>query len=191
IWLLFTFVITFCWPIWLRWLQQRRHFQQLAASYPGPRPWPFLGNTPLFVGFQPAEVFAFIADLAVKYGDTFALRMGSNLSLLLFSPRDTEAVLGSSQLLDKAEEYDFLRRWLNEGLLVSRGRKWHQRRRIITPAFHFRILEQYVEIFERQTRQLIKSLQAAGSSDGQQQIELGHVLHLCTLDIICGEFSAQ
>ncbi|XP_034118229.1 cytochrome P450 4d10 isoform X1 [Drosophila albomicans] len=184
--LLLALLSCFCWSPLLRWLRARRRLEELAACYPGPKLWPLLGNAPIFFGLEPADVCQLIADLAAEHGDTFYLRLGTTFSLLMFDPRDVEVVLGNTQLLDKAIEYNFLMRWLNEGLLVSRGRKWHKRRKIITPAFHFRILEQFVEIFERQSRQLIKSLHEARGSDEQQQlIELGHASHLCTLDIIC------
>ncbi|KAH8276660.1 hypothetical protein KR044_007155 [Drosophila immigrans] len=183
--LLTVLLISLVWSPLLLWWRKRRRVEELAAFYPGPKRWPLLGNANLFIGLEPAEVCLLIADLAAKYGDTFYLRLGSTFSLMMFNPQDVEAIMNS--LLDKAVEYNFLRRWLHEGLLVSRGRKWQQRRRIITPAFHFRILEQYVEIFERQTRQMLKSLQAARGCDGRQQIDLGHASHLCTLDIICGE----
>ncbi|XP_034489668.1 cytochrome P450 4d10 [Drosophila innubila] len=176
---------TFNWLPLRLWWRRRRRVQELAALLPGPKTLPLVGNANLFVGLEPAQVCQVIADLAAKHGDTYTIWFCSNFSVLMFDPRDVEVVLGSTQLLDKAVEYGFLTRWLNEGLLVSRGRKWHMRRKIITPAFHFRILEQYVEIFDRQTRQLVKHLQLARGNHGNNSIELGHAAHLCTLDVIC------
>ncbi|KAM8719608.1 hypothetical protein ACLKA7_005788 [Drosophila subpalustris] len=178
---------TFSWLPLRLWLKRRRRVQELARLLPGPKTLPLLGNANLFVGLEPAQVCQVIADLAAQHGDTYTIWLGSNFSVMMFDPRDVEVVLGSTQLLDKAMEYGFLMRWLNEGLLVSRGRKWHKRRKIITPAFHFRILEQYVEIFDRQTRQLIQHLQLALGVHGKNPIDLGHAAHLCTLDVICGE----
>ncbi|XP_064538963.1 cytochrome P450 4d10 isoform X1 [Drosophila montana] len=166
------------------WLRRRRRAHELAALLPGPRTLPLIGNFHMFLGLKPSQVPQLIAELADKYGGTFKLKMGTNFSVMMFEPRDVETVLGSTQLLDKAIEYNFLRGWLNEGLLVSRGRKWHKRRKIITPAFHFRILDQYVEIFDRQTRLLVKHL-AQARGDGGNSVELGHAAHLCALDVIC------
>nr|AKD43083.1 Cyp4d1-RB [Drosophila melanogaster] len=163
---------------------EMRRFLRNMRTIPGPLPLPLLGNAHIFLGLTPAEACFKIGELAERHGDTFGLFLGPSYSVMLFNPRDVERVLGSSQLLTKSQEYSFLGRWLNEGLLVSNGRKWHRRRKIITPAFHFRILEPYVEIFDRQSLRLVEEL-ALRISRGQERINLGEAIHLCALDAIC------
>ncbi|XP_033171450.1 cytochrome P450 4d1 isoform X2 [Drosophila mauritiana] len=163
---------------------EMRRFLRNMRTIPGPLPLPLLGNAHIFLGLTPAEACLKMGELAERHGDTFGLFLGPSYSVMLFNPRDVERVLGSSQLLTKSQEYSFLGRWLNEGLLVSNGRKWHRRRKIITPAFHFRILEPYVEIFDRQSLRLVEEL-ALRISRGQERINLGEAIHLCTLDAIC------
>ncbi|XP_016948831.1 cytochrome P450 4d1 [Drosophila biarmipes] len=163
---------------------EMRRFVRNMRTVPAPLPLPLLGNAHLFWGLEPAEAFLKIGELAQKHGDTFGLFLGPSYSVMLFDPRDVERVLSSTHLLTKSQEYSFLAGWLNEGLLVSSGRKWHRRRKIITPAFHFRILEPYVEIFDRQSRRLVDQLRLRSSS-GQERINLGEAIHLCTLDAIC------
>ena len=62
--------------------------------------------------------------------------------------KDAEKILGaSSKHLSKGFVYNFLHPFLKTGLLTSDGEKWHQRRRMLTPAFHFNILREFAEIF--------------------------------------------
>ncbi|XP_034653664.1 cytochrome P450 4d1 isoform X1 [Drosophila subobscura] len=178
-------VLTLSLFTWLPLCRRRRRICELAELLPGPKPWPLLGDAHLFFGLSPAEACLMMGQLADKYGDTFKIRLGPCFSVMFFHPSDVEQVLSSTQLVDKADEYDFLARWLNQGLLVSTGRKWHKRRKIITPAFHFRILEQYVEIFDRQTRPFLANLELMRGHNGRHLVNLGHAVHLCALDVIC------
>ncbi|XP_017054591.1 cytochrome P450 4d1 isoform X2 [Drosophila ficusphila] len=166
---------------------EMRRFVRNMRTVPAPLPLPLLGNAHLFFGLSPAEACLRIGELAEKYGDTFGLFLGPSYSVMLFNPRDVERVLSTSQWLTKSQEYSFLGRWLNEGLLVSSGRKWHRRRKIITPAFHFKILEAYVEVFDRQSLRLVEELgsRRSGGQDTNPPINLGEAIHLCTLDAIC------
>lgn len=41
---------------------------------------------------------------------------------------------------------------IGDGLLESVGEKWHSRRKLITPSFHFQILDQFIPIFVRHTK---------------------------------------
>ena len=73
--------------------------------------------------------------------------------------------------------------WLAEGLLISKGRKWFQRRKVITPTFHFKILEQFVEVFDRQSNTFVKILQK--KAENGQTFDIFPLVTLCALDVIC------
>ncbi|XP_026471354.1 cytochrome P450 4c3-like [Ctenocephalides felis] len=79
--------------------------------------------------------------------------------LNLAKPEDIEIVLSSTKHTKKSYVYDFLNPWLRQGLLTSFGRKWQSRRKILTPAFHFNILQQFVPIFEEQSQILVRKLE--------------------------------
>lgn len=87
-------------------------------------------------------------------------------------------MLSSSKFIEKSEEYKFVKPWLNEGLLLSKGTKWFQRRKILTPGFHFKILEQFVEIFDRQSSVLVESLTNYGQND---EVEMFPLVTLCAV----------
>jgi len=111
--------------------------------------------------------------------------MGSVLGHVIVvtaEPRHVDALLHSQQQLRKGTMYLALRGWLGNGLLLSRGEEWHTMRKIITPTFHFSILEQFVEIFERQSSKLVERLKPL--SHGHSAVNIYPYVGLAALDII-------
>jgi cytochrome P450 len=65
------------------------------------------------------------------------------------------------------------------------GEKWRSRRKILTPAFHFKILEDFIDVFQDQSLILVKKLKReVGNESG---FNIFPYITLCALDIICGE----
>lgn len=69
-----------------------------------------------------------------------------------------EVVLTHPATASKSMDYEFLQSWLGTGLLTSGGSKWRTRRKMLTPAFHFRILEQFVGPMNKHARGLVRKL---------------------------------
>ncbi|XP_023221776.1 cytochrome P450 4V2-like [Centruroides sculpturatus] len=99
---------------------------------------------------------------------------------MIYCPEFAEVVLNNSDLVDKNWPYNFLHGWLGTGLLTSSGTKWRNRRKLLTPAFHFRILDDFISVFNRHSCTLVKKLE---NSNGQE-INVISFVSLCTLDII-------
>nr|XP_042910442.1 cytochrome P450 4V2-like isoform X2 [Parasteatoda tepidariorum] len=99
-----------------------------------------------------------------------------------FKPETVEAVLSSNATLEKANEYALLQPWLGTGLLTSNGKKWSYRRKLLTPTFHFRILEDFVPVFSDQSNILVSRLRKLEKDSWTDVVPL---ITACTLDIIC------
>lgn len=111
--------------------------------------------------------------------------IGLKLAFLVNDARMSEVVLSNStKYLAKNDLYNFLVPWLGDGLLLSRGKKWHNRRKILTPAFHFTILEQFVDIFDRQGSVMVEQLN--GINNAGTVIDITKFVSLMALDIVCG-----
>lgn len=109
--------------------------------------------------------------------------MGTTLSVSLQKAEYIEEVLSSNTLLAKGPEYGLLHSWLGSGLLTSTGNKWRTRRRLFTPAFHFRILEDFTPTINFQSQILAKKF---GTLTREGKLfDIVPLVTLCTLDIIC------
>lgn len=71
-------------------------------------------------------------------------------------------------------------------MCVCVGKKWHQRRKVLTPAFHFKILDQFVETFDRQSRIFAGVLSKYKATE---KVNLYPIVTLYALDVICGMYT--
>lgn len=157
----------------------------LVAKLPGPFRWPIIGNAGIFIWKEPAEMIKLMGQIHAKYPRITCLMLGPQPEILISDPKLAELVLGSQKLIDKSDEYDFISDWLATGLLTATGKKWFSRRKVITPAFHFKILDQFVEIFDKHSAVFVKNL---AKSKGQP-MDVFQPITLCALDIICGKLN--
>lgn len=164
-----------------------KHLIDVTRNIPSAPTLPIIGHAHYFVN-KPAHVkIEKLRQLLDIYGNTMKVWLGPELNIVMVDVKDVEAVLNSMAFIEKAGEYKALEPWLKEGLLVSRGRKWHKRRKAITPAFHFKILDQFIEVFERESRVLIANLERERRLQGSGGFNLYDWINLCTLDTICGK----
>lgn len=68
----------------------------------------------------------------------------------------------------------------------SYGEKWQTRRRMITPAFHFEILGDFLHVMNEQAEIFIEIL--SNECKTKKEIDVFKKIALCSLDIICGNF---
>ncbi|KAG8234871.1 hypothetical protein J437_LFUL014563 [Ladona fulva] len=109
--------------------------------------------------------------------------LGSTPWVLIYSSEAAEPILSSNKHIDKSPDYSYLHPWLGTGLLTSAGQKWHSRRKILTPAFHFRILDDFLDVFREQSQVLVEKLEKEAVKG--EPFNLFPYITLCTLDIIC------
>lgn len=168
----------------LRWWRRRR-LVALIERIPGPLALPLLGNT-LELSVEHDELFARLNGITQLFGRQHGVCrtwLCSQPYVLLSSSAAVECVLASNRHTDKSDEYLYLRPWLGTGLLTSSGAKWHRRRKVLTPAFHFKILDDFIDVFREQADVLADKVAAqAGRAEGFNVFPL---VTLCTLDIIC------
>ena len=110
------------------------------------------------------------------------LKVGMRSQMFVHHPEAIEVLLKNSKFNEKSNIYDSLIPWLGTGLLTSKGSKWKQRRRLITPSFHVNILKDFMKVMCEHGGDLADILErkrVAGES-----LDLENMLQMCTLDII-------
>lgn len=163
--------------------EKNREKYKLISMLRGPKGLPLFGIALELLSVKPIKLLDFIEEKIKKHGRVFSFMIGPQHFVLFTDPSDVEVILSSQKLLDKSAEYEFFSDWLGTGLLTSSGKKWHLRRKAITPAFHFKILDQFVEIFERHSSVFVQKLKEINEN---QPVEIFQPIGMCALDIICG-----
>lgn len=154
----------------------------LIQRLPGPKGVPLLGNALELKSVPIEDLLIWIAKRLDKYDRLMRLWLLVVSNVYIKDPDDIQSLFNNTTYIDKGLEYRMIRPWLEEGLLTSTGEKWHARRKLLTPAFHFKILEDNVGIFNKCSKILCEKLIATGGNE----IDLESFFTRCTLDVITG-----
>ncbi|KAK7864374.1 hypothetical protein R5R35_010972 [Gryllus longicercus] len=161
----------------------RRRVNRLLRRVPGPFSLPLLGSALVMVGVGRRDVWKKIQSVVSTYQPIFSTWNGSTPEVHITDADDIETILRSPVNITKGWLYDYLHPWLGTGLLTSTGQKWFAHRKLITPTFHFKILENFQEVFVEKTQILVEKLQKeVGNSKG---FDVYPYITRCALDIIC------
>ncbi|KAI4465949.1 cytochrome p450 family 4 [Holotrichia oblita] len=167
--------------LWLLyWYYNVGYFEKHLKTVPGPSRFPLLGNVK-DLG-TPITFLDNLYKFSLQYNGTFKMYLGSRAEIFLVNTEHLEFLLSSNSILVKSDLYKLVKRWLGTGLLTSGGNKWRKHRKIITPAFHFQILEEFIDVFNSASDVLVEKLNAAPN---KASIDIYPFIARCTLDIIC------
>lgn len=104
----------------------------------------------------------------------------------LSKPEYVEKILSPAKNLTKSYGYTLeLSKWLGQGLVTSSGEYWHSHRKVITPTFHFTILEGFVDVFAEKCQILVDKL--AKHCNTNEPVDIFPLISFAALDIICGK----
>ncbi|XP_057655410.1 cytochrome P450 4d2-like isoform X1 [Diorhabda carinulata] len=151
---------------------------------PGPKPLPIIGNAN-DIGNTTVSLLQSFMKLHLKYGNFYKLWLGPRLHVIIAKPEYLEELLTSNVNLAKSNGYDLFKPWLGDGLLVSTGKKWKTRRRMITPTFHFKILEEFMKVFNKEFNVLLEILKQKVKENPEESIDITEPINLASLDTIC------
>ncbi|KAF5277804.1 hypothetical protein FQR65_LT03785 [Abscondita terminalis] len=154
-------------------------YDKYLSKFSGPSVMPVIGSLHhVKIG---KDLLPNIVGIVSQYRGPVRLMLGFRPRLILSDSKSVEFVLSSKNILKKSVEYKYLGSWLGTGLLTSYGAKWKNHRRLLTPAFHFQILERFIDVFDKQSNVLIKKLEECE----HDKVDIFPYVRLHALDVIC------
>nr|XP_040235295.2 cytochrome P450 4C1-like [Anopheles coluzzii] len=180
--LLVVLVLLLLTPV-LQWLIRRVQMSQIYDKIPGPKAYPFVGTLYLLFGKKSHEIFTLIDQRTRQYDGIHRIWVGMTPEVRLSRAEYVEQIIGASKHTEKATLYRFLGDWLGEGLLTSKGERWFQHRKLITPTFHFNILDGFCEVFAENGAVLVERLQRHANTG--QPVNIYPYVTKAALDVIC------
>lgn len=167
----------------INWYTKRAKIGNIVNRIPGAKSYPLLGTTPHYIGKSRSEVFDVLRNEAAQFPYISRSWIGPLPEVSIRKAEYLEKVMGSTKNLEKSFGYKFIGYWLGDGLLTSTGHRWQKHRKIITPTFHFSILETFFDIFAEKSKILVDKLDAHCGTG--VPFDIYKYITKAALDIIC------
>ncbi|XP_017867898.1 PREDICTED: cytochrome P450 4p1-like [Drosophila arizonae] len=139
------------------------------------------GNSFDLYGRNDAEVFTDLRAKIKKIGRSYIEYAMGRAKFCIIDAENFDNILNDQNMISKGLGYQFLHPFLRTGLLTSTGQKWHSRRKMLTPTFHFNILSQFAEIFKTESFKFVKQFEGKD----EVSISLSELIPRFTLNSIC------
>nr|XP_056701135.1 cytochrome P450 4A11-like [Euleptes europaea] len=164
-------------------LYYKRQTQLKALeSFPGPPSHWLYGNIHQITSSR--EELNIMLDWAEKYPYAYPQWLGGFSCILISNHPDyAKTFFGRGDPKDRLT-CESLIPWIGKGLLVLNGPKWHQHRRLLTPAFHYDILKPYVAKIADSTKVMLDKWEKLIAQDPTKSLEMFDHISLMTLDSI-------
>ncbi|KRT79164.1 cytochrome P450 [Oryctes borbonicus] len=173
-------VVLFLSFVFYKYFRYAKYMQKQLRNIPAPAGLPIVGHVLYFT--NPKEILNDLIKMARDHDGFLKFHFFQVYTILVADAEKIEKILGTTRILHKSLEYNHFERWLGTGLLTSEPEKWRKTRKMLTPTFHFQILEQFIDIYNSASRVLVDKL--LKKADGKK-FDVYPDVTLCTLDVIC------
>ncbi|KAJ3637009.1 hypothetical protein MTP99_000506 [Tenebrio molitor] len=163
--------------------QRRKRIWDAIEPFGGEKWYPLVGTCLDLIKASRDNFYEVYSARNKKHGPLFRTWMGSIPAIHVMKPDHIERILNNTVNLTKGDIYKFVEPWLGEGLITgSDHKKWHRHRKLLTPTFHFSVLDNMMEVMTEKGQYLADRL--TQKADGKF-FNIYPYLTLCELDIIC------
>ncbi|KAL0867899.1 hypothetical protein ABMA27_008582 [Loxostege sticticalis] len=121
-----------------------------------------------------------IAKLFDEYGDYVRFWLGPELAIAVKNPTDIRTLLSSNKLNQKGPLYNLMKPFIGPGIL-SGGPTWRLHRKIVTPSYNKKSVQQFSKVFNSEAEQLVRVLRNKRSDT----YDIYYDVLTCTTQCVC------
>lgn len=167
---------------------QRWKLIDMIGKIPGYKSYPLIGSAWLAWAMKRQDIIkiALARPKFFRKGISSAW-LGPYAEVRVDIAEYAEKVLLSKHCFSKAKIYHLLvGHWIGDGLITTGNEeKWFRHRRILTPTFHFEILQQYCLTFSEKADRFCELLQKYSKTG--EVFEISKYVYRQSLDVIIGK----
>ncbi|WKX92995.1 hypothetical protein Q1695_010764 [Nippostrongylus brasiliensis] len=184
--------LVFYWKKMYDLAKERMRMIEHIDKIPGPYSVPILGTVWQFkwnLGALARQLTGWCREYSGKGHGLIRLWLATKPMVQCIKPETVKIVLERTDIITKGDEYDILLPWLGTGLLISTGEKWRSRRKLLSPTFHFKVLNEFIPVFDSQSKQVIVFwilvTQLEAHAERGKEFDIFPFIKRCALDAIC------
>jgi len=153
----------------------------VAKPLPGPKSFFGLQN---IRGMSQAGMQKFVSDCWRTYGDLFEVQVGPKKLVMVIHPDHVRHItVTNAENYDKLESYDPVRKYvIGDGLVTSTGELWKRQRRLMSPFYTPRGVQEFADIFLQDT--LTTSKRWSELAARRAQVEIFDEMAIITASIV-------
>ncbi|MCB0476685.1 MAG: cytochrome P450 [Crocinitomicaceae bacterium] len=142
------------------------------------------GIVETYKGLIKKEFIQFVEENWKEHGDTFKLNLGFRSLYFAMHPDAVQQInISNSQNYDKLKSYDVVRKYLTgEGLVASTGELWKRQRKLMSPFFTPKGVQEYAEIMIQDSIEIADRWEELAQTE--EEVEIGEEMMRVTASII-------
>ncbi|CAG9138061.1 unnamed protein product [Plutella xylostella] len=162
--------------------QRAKHDRMIECIPAVPNAFPLIGNAYMLLGdsqdtFELIRVYSYKSNRA---GGILRFLIGTQQFFIVTNPQVAHTIMNTS--LSKSYMYDFSLNWVGRGLFNTTASRWKQQRKLLNPAFSQKVIDGYLDLFNRNAENLVEALSTKCGTGG---FDVVPVLTDMTLENIC------
>ncbi|XP_011297741.1 cytochrome P450 4C1 isoform X2 [Fopius arisanus] len=140
-------------------LEDRGKLVKFAATLPGPKTLPLIGNA-LAIRDTEKAILTLSKMSRDMNGETFRFWLGPFLKIVVPNPRDIQIIISSSKAAHKDDVYKLMEPGVVGGLINANGPSYRAHKKLIQPMLNGGlVMDRFAKLFNFKSRGLVKRLE--------------------------------